>query len=261
MSLFVLVRQAELGEIKKSAIPRQQPDDRRFPVLRRHGGDANIDFRSGDAQTGGAILRQPPLGDIQSGQNLDSRDQGLRQYAGRRRDRAQQTVDAHAHGDAVAERLDMDVAGAQFHRLLEQIVDGAHGGRAARKIAQILDVVVAVRRADFGNLGQCEFVVAEPRRQNGENVLIRGNRNGDMTAEHDFRRLDRRRVGWIGNGKLETPVRRFIGKHRHLAQEPAREPPDERRCRHQLRQARARQAEKPRDFVGEVIRRQIGQFT
>ena len=40
-------------------------------------------------QMSGTILRQAALGDIQSGKNLDARDQCLGQYVGRRRHRSQ----------------------------------------------------------------------------------------------------------------------------------------------------------------------------
>ena len=60
-------------------------------------------------------------------------------------DRAQQAVDAHAHDQAGAERLDVDVARAQLHRPFEQVVDRAHDRRAAREVAQVFDIVVGMR--------------------------------------------------------------------------------------------------------------------
>jgi hypothetical protein len=60
---------------------------------------------------------------------------------------AQQTVDAQPHHKLSPKRLDMYVAGAQFEGLLEQVIDGAHNGRTASKIAKAVDVVVADGRA------------------------------------------------------------------------------------------------------------------
>ena len=44
--------------------------------------------------------------------------------------------------ESVAKRLDVNVAGPQLHGLFEQVVDRAHDRRAAREIAQALDVVL-----------------------------------------------------------------------------------------------------------------------
>ena len=83
----------------------------------------------------------------------------------RRRHRAQQPVDAHAHDEPGAERLDVDVAGAQFDRALEQIVERAHHRRAAGEIAQALDVVVGLlgRSPSASVLGMA-LVAVEPLR-------------------------------------------------------------------------------------------------
>ena len=58
-------------------------------------------------------------------------------------DLPQQAVDPHADDEAGEKRLDMDVARAQLDGLFQEIVDRAHHGRAAGKIAQAFDVVVA----------------------------------------------------------------------------------------------------------------------
>ena len=119
-----------------------------------------------------AVLRQPPFGNIEAGENLDARNQRLRQRSRRRRYLPQQPVDAQAHHEPRAKRLDMDVAGAQFDGFLEQIVDGAHHRRAAGKIAQALDVVVARRRAGALVASQSRGVVlAETLRQRGLDIL------------------------------------------------------------------------------------------
>ena len=115
-----------------------------FAVLGRHGRDANIDLGPLDAQAGGAVLRQPPLGDVEAGDDLDARDQSLRQHAGRRRHRSQHAVDPHAHDEAGAEWLDVDVARPQLDGLFQKIVDRTHDRSAAREIAQAVDVVIGM---------------------------------------------------------------------------------------------------------------------
>ena len=116
-------------------------------MLRRHDGDADVDIGAAGAQPRGAVLRQSPFGDVEAGDDLDARDQrpAASTPAGGG-DLPQQAVDAHAHHEPGAKRLDMDVAGAQLDGLLQQIVDRAHHRRAAGEIAQALDVVLAQLR-------------------------------------------------------------------------------------------------------------------
>src|SRR3984893_13607275 len=64
-----------------------------------------------------AILRQAPFGDVEAGQNLDPGDQGLRQGIGRRGHGAKQTIDPHAHHEAVTERFDVNIAGPKLQGL------------------------------------------------------------------------------------------------------------------------------------------------
>ena len=80
-------------------------------------------------------------------------------------DGAQQAVDAHADGEAGARRLDVDVAGAQVDRLLDQRVERPHHRRAAREIAQVVEALLrrgAVRRglAELGRLAAASSAMA-----------------------------------------------------------------------------------------------------
>ncbi len=110
-------------------------------MLRRHDGDTDVDVGTPCPQPRRAVLRQAAFGDVEIGDNLDAGDDGLRQHAGRRRHRPQQAVNPHANHQPGGKRLDVNVAGAQFDRFFEQIVDSAHHRRAAGEIAQALDIV------------------------------------------------------------------------------------------------------------------------
>ncbi len=61
---FVPRDEAELADLEQAAVARQQADDGAFAVLRRHGGDADIEFGAADANPRRAVLRQPPLRDV-----------------------------------------------------------------------------------------------------------------------------------------------------------------------------------------------------
>ncbi len=207
-----------------------------------------------------AVLRQPPLGDVEAGQNLDARDQRLRQRFGRRRHRAQQTVDAHAHSEAAAQRFDMDVAGAQLHRLFEQIVDGAHHGRAAGKIAQAVDAFVVAGALAFRRFLGPFRVRPQTLGERRRDVLERGDGDLDRPAEHDFHAFLRRDVVGIADRQAKSVLARRERKDRRFAQEPLGEAPGQRMRAHQLGQRQPRQLKKRGDFLGEVMGRDVARF-
>ena len=207
--LLVPRKQAEFGEIEQAAIARQEADHGRFAMLRRHGGDANIDVRARDPQPCRAILRQAPFGDVEAGQNLDPRDQRLRQGIGRRGHGAEQTIDPHAHHEAVAERFDMDIAGPQLHGFFEHVVDRAHHRSAAREIAQTFNIVVgaAARRSTVP--GRC-FLAAKLLAENRRNVLEGSDVDRHCSAKDDFGGVDGGGIARVGDGQ---PIGAFRGIH------------------------------------------------
>ena len=131
-------------------------------MLRRHGGDAHVELGARDAQARRAVLRQPPLGDVEAGQDLDAGDHGLRRNAARRRHGRSRPSIRIRTDQRGADRLDMNVAGAQFHRHLEKIVDGPDDRRAARQVAQVVDIVV-LRRCELPVLSTAGLC-SSPRR-------------------------------------------------------------------------------------------------
>src|SRR6202042_3010176 len=116
---------------------------------------------------------------VEIGDNLDAGNQRLRQHAGRCHDRPQQTVDAHANHKPGLERLDMNVARAQLDRLLQEIVDGANHRRAAGKVAQALDVVLA-RKQLAGQIRRLGNVFTKAAVEHDREVFDRGNLDRDI---------------------------------------------------------------------------------
>ena len=90
----------------------------------------------------GAVLRQPALCDVEARQDFYARDQCLGHDLRGEGQRPQQTVNADTHENTAAQRLDVDVARAHLHRLLDEIVDGAHDRRAAGQIAKAVHALV-----------------------------------------------------------------------------------------------------------------------
>jgi hypothetical protein len=168
-----------------------------------------------------AILRQPSFGDVEIGDDLDARNQGLRQHAGRRRNRPQQAVDAHADHKSGLERLDMNVAGAQLDGFFQEIVDGTNHRRAAGKVAQALDVVFAQNKF-AGRIGRLSTVFAKTTIQHDREIFDGSNRDRDIAAQHDFGSALRGPVGRIGHRQGGAAIGGLIGKHQRIAQKPRR---------------------------------------
>ena len=70
--------------------------------------------RAAHGELDAAVLRQPPLGDVELRHDLDARDDRRGEPAGRRLDLVQHAVDAVADAQLVLERLDVDVRGARL---------------------------------------------------------------------------------------------------------------------------------------------------
>jgi hypothetical protein len=182
----------------------------------------------------------------------------LRQHAGRRRHHAQQAVDTKAHDEPRGKRLDVDVAGAQFHRLFQQIVDRAHDRRAACEIAQALDIVLT--RLGRKARRQIGIVLVQPMAEDDGEVLRCRDPDLNAWAKHDLRRALRRLISRIGHCEHNAAVRASIWKDNRFAKETLRERRHERRRRHHVLQRDALKIMETRGFIRELAGRQIGQF-
>ena len=122
----------------------------------------------------------------------------------------QQSVHPHADDEAGTERLDVDVGGAQLHGFFQEVVDGAHDRRAARQVAQALDIVVGVGIGAFDRAGARRLAVlfAQPLGQHRRNVLERGDHDFERAAEDDFGSADGGNIARIGQRQTEAALRR-----------------------------------------------------
>ena len=125
----------------------------------------------------------------------------------RRGDRSQQTVDAHANSEPIAERLDVNVARAQFDRPFDEVVDRAHDRRAAREVAQIVDVVPppASRTRPPAAVASSKLSLSPSTVAMSSKEAVTSS-NG---APSHFHRLKRRRVGGIARGQRERSIFRL----------------------------------------------------
>ena len=89
----------------------------------RQRRDAEVDDAVAHLELEPAVLRHPPLGDVELREDLDARGERRLHLERRPHDLEQRAVDAVAHPDLVLERLDVDVAGAALDRLDQEPVD------------------------------------------------------------------------------------------------------------------------------------------
>src|SRR5271169_6401515 len=114
----------------------------------------------------------------------------------------------------------MNVGCTQLDSLLQKIVYRAYDGCTAGKIAQTLDVIIALCRSCFGVIWDGEFILAEPLRQGGGDVLKRRDGKRDRPAESEFGGMNGDCVAGIGDDQSVTAaVLNAARKDRHLAKE------------------------------------------
>ena len=184
-----------------------------------------IDLLALHAQPDAAVLRQPPLGDVEVRHDLDARDHRGGEAARRRLLLVQHAVDPVADDEPVLERLDMDVGGARVERVGDDERDEADHRRFGGEVLQLLDVgvereVVAALldvADDLADRGAAGAVETLERR-----VELVGNRDQRLhvAAGHHPERADRVFVGRIGHRERELVLVLAHGQRPRLAQEP-----------------------------------------
>ena len=120
----------------------QDPHHDGFAVHRRHRRHAQVDLLALYPQADAAVLRQPPLGDVEVRHDLDARDHRGGEAARGRFDFVQHAVDPVADDEPVLERLDVDIGRARVERIGDDERDEPDHGRFGREILELLDVGV-----------------------------------------------------------------------------------------------------------------------
>src|SRR5215468_9420776 len=201
---FIAGDQSDLAQVEQPSIARQQAYDHALAVLGRHGSDTNIDISPAGPRSRGSVLRQTAFRNVETSEDLDTRYDSLRRRVRRKRDGAENSVNSHTHNQSGPEWFDVDVAGSQFHRTLQQIVDGPHHGRPARQIAQAVDVVIAGPALGLRNIhGICDSLF-EPPLEDRNDVVKGSDDDPDSTAADDFRGPDCGAVSRIRHGQTNA---------------------------------------------------------
>src|ERR1035437_5281311 len=159
MFQFAFVHPDFAKAAQRGILPEQTNHDG-LAVQHRNHGNADVHLGGFDANFDASVLRQSFFRDVEMAQNFDAREDGrlkLFQLEGNR-SLLQLAVNAVADAKFVLERFEMDVRGAQFNRVFQNLVDEADDGsfvlRAAVEIGVLgifiddLDGFFLVERAE-----------------------------------------------------------------------------------------------------------------
>src|SRR5690606_31382555 len=178
-------RHTEVFQRDATALLVQQSEDDALAVQRGQRRDAHVDLAITHAQADAAVLRHPPLRDVELGHDLQAADDGGRQPARRRWRFLEHAVDAVAHAQSAEVRLEVHVAGARLERLEQQEVHQLHDRRLVGEADEVVERGVDIaRRADF---------IAE-----SGNDVLRGQRLGRVDAADRGAHLRLRQVHQLG---------------------------------------------------------------
>ena len=145
----VVRREAELLQAQAGVAAVQDAHDHALAVAGRQRGDAHVHAAPLQPHGDAAVQRQPALGDVHLGHDLDARDGRGQERARHGPDDLQLAVNAVADLEVALARLDVDVRGPPADGVGEQGVDEADDRRLvalAQRLGHVLvlhDVVQA----------------------------------------------------------------------------------------------------------------------
>ena len=109
----------------------------------------------------------------------------------------------------MAERLDVNIARAQFDRLFDEVIDRAHNRCAAGQVAQVIDILVGACGLAFAAAYRrgCAGIMVVA--QNGRDVFERGRYDFKRRSKNDLSRVHRLGVSRIARGQSECSIACF----------------------------------------------------
>ena len=134
---FGLRVHAERRQVQSSGLLVEDTQHDAFAVAGRDGRDAHVHRTAGDLQADASVLRQPFLGDVEFGHDLEARDHQRGNRPPALQHFAQHAIDPKAHHQAVLERLDVDVGRVLLDRLREHRIDEANDRRVVFALEQV----------------------------------------------------------------------------------------------------------------------------
>src|SRR5262249_16794264 len=122
-ALVVGVPETQVTNVQLNVAAVKNAHHDRLAVVGRQDADAQVEVFAADGHLDTAVLRAALLRNVDRGHDLDARQDRRQQTARRTVAFHQDAVDPVTHPDAIGERLDVDVAGPEADRFLNDEVD------------------------------------------------------------------------------------------------------------------------------------------
>ncbi len=140
----VVVGEAELAQLQVDAAGVEHPQHDLLAPHGRQGGGPQVDVAAVEPDRDPAVLRQPPLGDVDVGHDLEPGDQRRLDAAGDLVDLVQHAVDAEPDPHVGRGRLQVQVGRAALDGLLDERVDVPDHRSVVAGGGQVGDVAVVL---------------------------------------------------------------------------------------------------------------------
>ena len=154
-------------------------------------GDTEVDLAAGDGEGDAAILRHAALGDIEVGEDLDTRDDGERHAERRRVHLVERAVHAVADLEVLLEGLDVNIGGAVGDGLVEDEVDEADdGGGGGGALDALLVGGVGVKLGELFDERVGGVAAGEALVDGGLDLRLGGEDEADFAGEEEGELVD-----------------------------------------------------------------------
>ena len=191
----------------------QQTHHHRFAELYRHGRDPHIQAAVLHPDVEAAVLRQPLLGDIQAGHDLQAHHQ-RRSHPRLLHDLlAEHAIDTLTDAHHALIRLDVNVRGFHLHRILEQRLQQTHHRCLAGVVgAQLGKVEVAVLQLAFQLAGNRSDFAGAPVDQieGGQELRLAHHRRQHAGLENALHLVEGEQVQRVGHADQQAAA--FTGQ-------------------------------------------------
>src|SRR5262245_48029873 len=202
----------------------EEADRNALSVNGRHGCNADVKVALIDAYPSPAVLRQPPLRDVEVRENLDARHNRLAEIRSEHARFKQDTVDTPPDRYPAAARFDMQVGRPGRCRFAESPVDEIDDGRFKGEVLDMVDVfLIDLGRTLSRSTVEGLFMALEKMLDPRDDLADRGNPEVDLALAGDPQRRQCRRILGIGDCKDQVTWLDSYRQDAMIAHEPGRD--------------------------------------
>src|SRR2546430_5479479 len=209
--LLIVAEKAEFGQTKEQTRFVEHAHDDAFAVIRRDGGDAQINRFLFYLHLNAPVLRQTLFRDThRAGHDLEPADDGGLQTLRRRLHFLEDTVDAKTDAELFVERLEMNIARAELMRFDDQHRNQPDDGRvrfinsnsfgAVANLEAKIDFITYLMLEDVSRFLSCAIIFD----QGLADFLRRRTNQLEVALEKKIEAVDGIDIKWIADGEDQT---------------------------------------------------------